>query len=66
MEIPDCYDPIRQAERLAEEADKNALHCEDCGNPIYDECWGICGDLLCERCAARKYRRNVEDLIYGG
>lgn len=61
MDIPDCYDPIYQAERLA--AEEPALHCENCGEPIYDEYWEICGALLCEKCAARLYRKNAEDLI---
>lgn len=62
MNIPDCYDPIFQAERLAEE--EPAMHCENCGEPIYDDYyWDICGDLLCEKCAARMYRRSIEDLI---
>lgn len=63
MEIPDCYDPIRQAERREAEAEENALHCENCKSPINDDYyWDICGDLLCERCAARMYRKNIEDL----
>lgn len=62
LNIPDCYDPIYQAERLATE--EPALHCENCGKPIYDEYWDICGDLLCEDCAAMMYRKNVEDLTY--
>lgn len=63
MEIPDCYDPIYQAERLAEEADKNELHCEECTRALTDDVWEIEGRLLCEKCAARLYRKNVEDLI---
>ena len=60
---PDCYDPIFQAERIAAEADLNALLCENCEEPINDDYyWDICGDLLCERCAARMYRRNNLDL----
>lgn len=66
MDIPTCYDPIYQAERLAEE--EPALYCEHCGEPIYDDYyddyyWDICGDLLCEKCAAHLYRRSIEDLI---
>lgn len=64
MKIPDCYDPIYQAERREAEADKNALYCEDCHREIYDEVWDIEGQLLCDRCAARMYRKNVEDLIH--
>lgn len=65
MNIPDCYDPVYQAERREAEADEKALHCENCGNAIQDDFyWDICGDLLCEKCAARMYRKNVEDLTY--
>lgn len=64
MNIPDCYDPIYQAERREAEADSNALHCEDCHRAIYDEVWDIEGQLLCDRCAARMYRKNVEDIIF--
>lgn len=63
MEIPDCYDPVYQAERREAEADNSALHCEKCGRTIQDEYWDICGDLLCEKCAAMMYRKNVEDLL---
>lgn len=65
MNIPNCYDPIYQAERREAEADEKTLHCENCRKPIYDDYyWDICGDLLCEKCAARMYRKNVEDLSY--
>lgn len=62
MNIPDCYDPIYQAERLAAEADKKALHCSFCKGQIWDSYWDIFGAILCEECAAQMYRRNVEDL----
>lgn len=65
MEIPDCYDPVYQAERREQEADEAALHCQSCGGLVRDEIWDICGDLLCDRCARRMYLRRVEDLIYG-
>lgn len=50
MRIPDCYDPIYQAE--AREAARLTVHCCDCGkeltgdDPVFD--WN--GDLLCEDC----------------
>lgn len=66
MNIPDCYDPIYQAERREAEADWNALHCDNCGAPIRGEYfWDISGDTLCERCAIGMYRRTVEHLNYG-
>ena len=38
MKIPDCYDPVYQAERLAMEQDKlmeNTMQCADCGSTLY-------------------------------
>lgn len=64
MEIPDCYDPIYQAERREAEADEKALHCESCGRLIRFEYWEINDNVLCERCAEIQYRHNVEDLDY--
>lgn len=59
MNIPDCYDPVRQAERLAFEADKQEARRERCGaccrllepgEPV----WTLllkCGAVrLCHRC----------------
>lgn len=63
MEIPNCYDPIYQAERREAEADKNTLHCEECGRALTDDVWKIEGQHLCDKCAARMYRMNVEDLF---
>lgn len=60
MNIPDCYDPIYQAERRESEADRNVLICETCHDPIYDEYWEIGCELLCEYCAAKKYRKEVQ------
>lgn len=66
MRIPDCYDPVYQAERREYDADNDALICENCMAPIRGEYyWDIAGEPLCERCAIRMYRRNVEALNYG-
>lgn len=34
MQIPDCYDPITQAERREAEADRGAIRCDACGHLI--------------------------------
>lgn len=34
MDIPDCYDPIAQAERREAEADRLAIRCDACGHLI--------------------------------
>lgn len=63
FETPDCYDPNYQERRRTEASEKAALHCTNCGEIINDIFyWDICGDLLCEDCVNRTYRRNIEDL----
>lgn len=32
--------------------------CADCGEPIYDEYYDICGEPICEDCI-RDYKRRV-------
>lgn len=34
MRIPDCYDPVSQAERREAEADRGAVRCDACGHLI--------------------------------
>lgn len=34
MRIPDCYDPVSQAERREAEADREAIRCDACGHLI--------------------------------
>lgn len=41
MDIPDCYDPVRQAELLAAEEDRASRllpYCILCGNTLYPGC----------------------------
>lgn len=55
MEIPDCYDPIYQAERREAEADRNRAvlpRCDLCRDVIrpgsvYHEC---IGGTVCHKC----------------
>ena len=55
----DRYD--RQQERQLE----NLPLCESCGERIQDEdYYDVDGEILCEECMKRKYRRKTEDLIY--
>lgn len=64
MEIPDCYDPIYQAETREAEADRNALHCEDCGKVLFGDSpvfnWD--GDRLCEDCCRTAIEANFSIL----
>lgn len=50
MEIPDCYDPVYQAEQLEAEADKHAVHCDACDDPIPEDVYIFGGDNLCDDC----------------
>lgn len=34
------------------------MRCISCCREIRDDYWDICGDLLCEECARRIYRRQ--------
>ena len=40
------------------EALEDSPRCSDCGEPIYDEYYDICGDYICEDCI-RNYKRRV-------
>lgn len=62
MEIPDCYDPVCQAEWRAEP--RNYLTCEFCGEAVYAEYFEIDGEILCEGCTRFRYMKNLEDEIY--
>lgn len=54
----DRYD--RQQERQAERLPK----CEECGERIQDEdYYDVEGEILCEECMKRKYRRKTEDCL---
>lgn len=62
--IPDCYDPIYQAEQREREADENAYQCEECGAYCREEFWDILGEILCDSCAEARYKNRVEGIIY--
>jgi hypothetical protein len=39
--------------------------CEYCGEPLTDEfCCEYGGDVICEECNRREFRRYVEELIF--
>lgn len=52
MEIPDCYDPIYQAERREQEADLHRLECRRCRMELYgaDKVYSYDGENLCGDC----------------
>lgn len=57
MQIPDCYDPIYQAERREAEADKQreqTLPCALCDDLIfpYEKYHAVNGKAICNFCAA--------------
>lgn len=62
MDIPDCYDPVIQAERIAAAADKNAFRCDWCGDVIKDDAYFWDGDCICERCCISAVKDNFSIL----
>ena len=54
---------IRRWDEAQQAYEDGLPHCENCGEPIYDYVWLIDDEILCEGCAAHKYRRNVEDYV---
>lgn len=66
MNIPDNYD-IWEAHDIENERMRARLPvCDNrkCRRQIEgDYYWEIEGDILCEKCAILRYRKNVEDFI---
>lgn len=66
MNIPDNYD-IWEAHDIENERKRARLPvCDNrkCRRQIDGEhYWEIEGDILCEKCAILRYRKNVEDFI---
>lgn len=66
MSIPDNYD-IWNAHDIENERKRARLPvCDNrkCRRQIDDEhYWEIEGDILCEKCAILRYRKDVEDFI---
>lgn len=58
MKIPDCYDPVRQAERREAEADKHAVRCYCCDWAIFDDVYILDGNNLCEECFLNAVKRD--------
>lgn len=67
MRIPDNYDMYEHREIEQERRLARLPICEGykCGKRIQDEdYYDVDGEILCEECMKRKYRRKTEDLIY--
>lgn len=54
---------IRRRDQEQQDWEDSLPHCERCGDPIDDYVWLIDDEILCEGCAAKKYRRNAEDYV---
>ena len=64
MNIPSCYDPVYQAERLAMEQDKlmeNTVQCTICRRTLYpgDKCHVAYNSVVCASCM-EELAENVE------
>lgn len=58
MDIPDCYDPVYQAERRETEADKHAVRCDFCDGGFSDDVYILDGNNLCEECFLKAVKRD--------
>lgn len=60
--IPDYIDLHREYEaRQYRELRKRPV-CDDCEEPIQDEeCFAICGKLICPGCLKDNYRKRTDD-----
>lgn len=66
MSIPDNYSQWEAHERQQERLRERLPACEEakCGKQINeDHLFVIDGEILCEACMIRRYRRNTEDFI---
>ena len=61
----DNYNVWEYAERERERRLAMLPTCEKCNESIQDEdYYDVDGEILCEACMKRKYRKFTEDLIY--
>ena len=50
--------PIKDYLIYDAERSEGVLRCSDCGEPIYDDYYDICGEPICEDCILN-YKRRV-------
>ena len=64
MNIPDNYDQWLAHERQQERQLAQLPKCDYCNQPIQDEhLFDINGDVMCEKCLIREFRKDVEDYV---
>lgn len=62
--IPDYNDLYAAHERRQERALRKYPKCCYCEEPIQDEeCFAICGKLICPGCLNDNYRKRTEDYV---
>lgn len=54
---------IRRRDKEQQDWEDSLPHCEKCGCAIDDYVWEIDDEILCEDCAADKYRKSAEDYL---
>jgi hypothetical protein len=64
MNIPDSYDLWEDHDREQAKRLEQLPKCDYCNKPIQDEhLFDICGDVFCERCVIRNFRKDTEDYV---
>lgn len=60
MNVPDNYDQFLAHEARQDKWLSERLVCEYCGQPMQDDFfYEINGDILCEKCLNRNFRKEV-------
>ena len=59
MNIPDNYDQWLSYEMNQERQRERLPKCDRCGDEIHEYFFDIYGDIYCEECAHKLFRREV-------
>jgi DNA-directed RNA polymerase subunit RPC12/RpoP len=64
MNIPDNYDQWLANERRQERQLAQLPKCDRCHEEIQEYFFDIYGEIYCEECGIKLFRKNTEDYIY--
>lgn len=63
MNIPDNYSQWEYRDRLLEMDRERLPKCDRCHDEIQEHYFDIYGEIYCEECAHKLFRKNTEDYI---
>lgn len=59
MNVPDNYNQWEAHERQQERQRKRLPKCDQCGEEIQEHFFDIYGDIYCEECGIKMFRKEV-------